>query len=296
LRGFVAQRHYGTTLGGGEILRVQAAKLRAKDADTEALEGLARADERARLVHEVARVAHRGLSRPELGQRLGLGPAALNQSVDAAVEAGDIVLAKHAEGAEVLVTPETVAQLEKQASKLVGNASSPAGLPKGELREKLPHSMPPQVFELILGSLIRRGAVRMDDGAVVPGGAAKTVALSPKARELDERYATWGVTPPRPAELPQETGLSAAEARAATEALLRAGRLRKIKPDLYVHSDAVDDLRHKLEAHLDARGEITPAEWKDLTGASRKYSIPLAEYFDQEKVTLRVGNARKRRG
>ena len=42
--------------------------------------------------------------------------------------------------------------------------------------------------------------------------------------------------------------------------------------------------------------ELTPAEWKGLTEASRKYSIPLAEYFDAEKITLRVGDVRKKRG
>ena len=60
--------------------------------------------------------------------------------------------------------------------------------------------------------------------------------------------------------------------------------------------DAV--LVHDLDlvAHLDDKGQITPAEWKGLTGASRKFSIPLAEYFDAQKVTLRVGDIRKLRG
>ena len=136
----------------------------------------------------------------------------------------------------------------------------------------------------------------MDGGDVVAGRTAKTVELSVRDSELDLRYQDWGTTPPRPAELERNTKLSADQAKRATEALLRAGRLQKIKPDLYVHSDVVAALRAKLESHLDEHGQITPAEWKTLTGASRKYSIPLAEYFDQAKVTLRVGNARKRRG
>ena len=41
--------------------------------------------------------------------------------------------------------------------------------------------------------------------------------------------------------------------------------------------------------------ELTAQAWKDLTGTSRKYSIPLAEYFDGEKVTLRVGDIRRKR-
>ena len=57
----------------------------------------------------------------------------------------------------------------------------------------------------------------------------------------------------------------------------------------------VADLRARLLAFLDAHGTIDAQQWKDLTGASRKFTIPLAEYFDAERVTLRVGDLRRRR-
>ena len=69
-----------------------------------------------------------------------------------------------------------------------------------------------------------------------------------------------------------------------------------VKPDYFVHARSLADLRARLLAHLDQHGQITPLEWKDIVGASRKYSIPLAEHSDAEKVTLRVGEIRKRRG
>jgi selenocysteine-specific elongation factor len=49
-------------------------------------------------------------------------------------------------------------------------------------------------------------------------------------------------------------------------------------------------------AALREKGQITAQEWKELVGASRKFAIPLAEYFDAEKVTMRVGEVRKLRG
>ena len=81
----------------------------------------------------------------------------------------------------------------------------------------------------------------------------------------------------------------------ALDRLLAGGQLVKVKPDLYVAAEVAASLKARLLAHLEAHGQITPQEWKDLTGASRKYSIPLAEYFDAEKVTLRVGEIRRRR-
>jgi selenocysteine-specific elongation factor len=84
--------------------------------------------------------------------------------------------------------------------------------------------------------------------------------------------------------------------RAALERLLAAGTLVKVKPDYFIDAETLAALRSRLVAHLDQHGQITPLEWKDIVGASRKYTIPLAEHFDAEKLTLRVGEIRKRRG
>jgi selenocysteine-specific elongation factor len=83
--------------------------------------------------------------------------------------------------------------------------------------------------------------------------------------------------------------------KTALDRLVAGKQLVKIKPDLLVHAAAVADLRARLLAFLDEHKTINAQQWKDLTGASRKYTIPLAEYFDAEKVTLRVGEVRRRR-
>ena len=61
------------------------------------------------------------------------------------------------------------------------------------------------------------------------------------------------------------------------------------------HKDAVDGLRQKLVAFLVEKTQITPQEWKELVGSTRKFAIPLAEHFDAEKLTLRIGDLRKLR-
>jgi selenocysteine-specific elongation factor len=95
--------------------------------------------------------------------------------------------------------------------------------------------------------------------------------------------------------VPGATGLADAEAKALLERLVAARQLLKIKPDLYMHAEVVAELRGRLLAFLDAHKTIDAQQWKELTGASRKFTIPLAEYFDAEKVTLRVGELRRRR-
>jgi selenocysteine-specific elongation factor len=70
----------------------------------------------------------------------------------------------------------------------------------------------------------------------------------------------------------------------------------RTSPELYFDAAAVQGLRARLVAHLEARREISTQEFKEMVGASRKHVIPLAEYFDREKVTLRVGEKRVLRG
>ena len=55
---------------------------------------------------------------------------------------------------------------------------------------------------------------------------------------------------------------------------------------------ALQDLRTRLVAHLQQHGSVDAQGFKELTGQSRKFTIPLAEWFDKERVTLRVGDKR----
>jgi selenocysteine-specific elongation factor len=68
--------------------------------------------------------------------------------------------------------------------------------------------------------------------------------------------------------------------------------LIKVKEDLYFHKKAIEDLKIQLVAFLKENGEIGTPQFKDMTGASRKYTIPLIEYFDKSQLTVRVGDSR----
>ncbi len=74
--------------------------------------------------------------------------------------------------------------------------------------------------------------------------------------------------------------------------LTRSGAVARVSSDLFYGADVLDGLREKLVTHLKEKGEITPPEYRDLTGLSRKFLIPLLEHFDSEKLTIRVGDKR----
>ena len=76
--------------------------------------------------------------------------------------------------------------------------------------------------------------------------------------------------------------------------LVRSGGLIRVKGGLCFSRGAIDALRESLVNHLKERGEITTLEFKELTGCSRKFTIPLGEYFDSERLTVRVGDNTRR--
>lgn len=84
-------------------------------------------------------------------------------------------------------------------------------------------------------------------------------------------------------------------ARDVLQMLIDQKSIIKTKDDLYFDFKAIVDLEKKLIDFLKSSGEITTPQFKDMTGISRKYVIPLIEYFDSVNLTIRVGDTRQLR-
>ena len=111
-------------------------------------------------------------------------------------------------------------------------------------------------------------------------------------REFREAQAS----PPSAAEALGRAGLRGDEEHDLFQLLLESRRLVRVKESLYFHSEALEAIQEKLVTLLRERKEIGPADIKDLLGISRKYAIPLLEFFDARRVTTRVGERRVLRG
>jgi selenocysteine-specific elongation factor len=167
------------------------------------------------------------------------------------------------------------------------------------LAARRPGGLDDRVFAAALEALAAGGQIAVA-GDVVRAATFSPTAAAPTAAPSAERvlalFAKAGLAPPWLDEVPRLAGLAATEARAAIDALLRRGDLVRVRSDLHFDRRAIDDLRARLVAFLADKGQITAQEWKALVGQSRKYAIPLAEHFDAEKLTIRVGEIRKLRG
>jgi selenocysteine-specific elongation factor len=294
LRAFAAVADYGTTLGGGEVIRVLAPKARRASDHAATVAALAESRRAERAVLLVRAAAAAGLTLTELARRLGAEPAELTPSAAAAVASGELMATGEGSSSHYLHAA-TVAILERQIADAV--AASPEGALREDMRTHLPAALPVRAYDAILANLAANRRLVIDGERVkrVEAPTAAAPALSAAEVAVLERLRSAGVEPPRPKELPELLRLSEATARAALDRLIAAKLVTKIKPDLVMETSAVTALRQRLLAFLEQHREINPQQWKELVGASRKFTIPLAEFFDAEKLTLRVGDLRRRR-
>ncbi len=282
VRGFTSSIAHGATLGGGTVLRVLAP--RARRSHAEELASIATAQLDRRIAIDVKSHAAAGLTREALVQRTGI--ADLSGTLADLVARGELV-----EVGELYLHAETVAGLERQ---LVAGLE-PGPRPREALRGTLPAALAPRAFDTLIAGLLRRGQLVAEDERLARATATRGAALAPLDQQVLAKLLATGVEPPRPKELAGAMGLAEDDVKPALERLLAAKLVTKIKPDLVMHARVVDDLRTRLLAFLAEHATIDAQQWKELTRASRKFTIPLAEFFDGEKLTLRIGDVRRKR-
>jgi len=164
------------------------------------------------------------------------------------------------------------------------------GLAKEEMRSREAPDAPPALFDALLAS---------DKQLVVTGDvvhlAAHKLALKQDEAEalakIESAFERAGLAVPGVQEVIQSSGVEAARARSLLQILYRGKKLIRMGDDLVFHHSALAILRGLLATH---KGEhFSVGVFKDWTGISRKYAIPLLEYMDREHVTLREGDSRK---
>ena len=297
LRGFAAIAGRGKTVAGGRVLAILPKKRRpSRPDDAAGLAALRDGDAGARIARVLADAGARGLSSDELSVRTAIVGRPLQKALELLGSKGEVVLWDRERKAYVagpilerLVAKAAAAVREHHA----GNPLAP-GLPREELRERLGLS-DAKLFARVVALLAERagieaeGEVLREKGRKAGGAEAERELLAFVRGELSAA----GLTPPDVGELSRRSGEPEARVLAAVRLLEKEGEAVRVSPDLYFDAAAVAALRERLVAFLRERREISTQEFKELVGATRKWVIPLGEYFDREKVTLRVGDARR---
>ncbi len=289
------------TIAGGRILDPFAGKHRGKDMARvgERLTNLLSADNPGRLALFVENSGVFGCRLAELAGRTGLRDEYLQPAVREAVANGLII---EADG--VLLTSENFAQLglASLAAVAAHHKREPLsrGLPRETLREQLFGEAPPEIFRAVLAQLEQQGKlvaekdlVRARDHSLDLSGAEEEMRAG-----LARVYQQAALTAPSIDEAMDRAGVAAAQRAQAKKILyllIDNGVLVRIQGDLIFHRLALEQLQQQLMSYAAAHEPertIDVAAFKELAGVSRKYAIPLLEYFDSKRVTVRQGDKR----
>jgi len=183
-------------------------------------------------------------------------------------------------------------EIVQTISRYHGSFPLRAGLVKEELRSRSVGARNPRLFNFIVNQLTQEGVIVQEKEIVRLKDHRVTLAQDQEEvrQGLEEIYLKSGLEPPLFKDLKEKfPGKLASE---VLEVMVKEGTLVKAKEDLYFHKKTIKELEHKLIGFLKEYGEISTPQFKEMTGVSRKFTIPLIEYFDRGQVTVRVGDNR----
>ena len=272
------------TIGGGVVLDNGERRYRATDDMPARLAALDQADTAAR-VALLVKEAPFGLGLADLVARTGLRDA---EVAAAAARAGLV------EVAQWYVSPSWLQQSRDRLTAAVrdfhrANPLLP-GIAKQDLRSREFTALPLFLLDMLL-------AVAKDlvvEGETVRAHGHKLVLQEDEsaARAAIERaFQSAGLATPAVPEVLAKSGVEPARARSLLQILLRERHLIRVSDDLVFHRTAIDSLRQMMATRKSARFNVTA--FKEWTGVSRKYAIPLLEYLDRERITRREGDERR---
>ncbi len=279
------------TIGGGVVLDAAPIPRIKQEAVDHLLNVSAAGDVEKILAARIARRWYRGISWQRLVSETGwrresiethLAPAVAKREV---LKFGELFLNSAAMAAMSQLLPDAVSAFHKQNPLVQGMA-------KETLREKF--GLSPVIYEAVLTSLVRENKLAIAGELVhLPGrGVVMKDEEAESKKIIEQAFATAGLKVPALKDVLAGLKVDKVRAQKIVTLLLREKTLVKVSDDLVFHQNALTDLRQKIAALKSSTPKIDVARFKDLTGVSRKYAIPLLEYLDRERVTRRVGDER----
>jgi selenocysteine-specific elongation factor len=284
----------GATWAGGRVLTITAPRRRR--GATALLEPMRGEELEPRLVWLTRQAGYRGLTAAELAVRSVASPKTVQRALDVLSSKGQVLLVDRER--RLYVAGETFAAMQARALAILQafHDRSPLedALHREELRQRLSADLDTRLLGRLLQALQESQAVEVVGEGLRLKGRGRSLSLDEEAARTKAvaAIAAGALAPPTLAEVGRMLALPVERVAALIQGPLADRTLVKVSEELCFRASAIAELKERLLAHLTEHREITTQQFKELVGGSRKFVIPLSEYFDREKVTLRVGEKR----
>jgi selenocysteine-specific elongation factor len=286
-----------TTIGGGEILDSHPKKHRHHQAAV--LESLEKRERGIPSDLVILVVEERGLplSHRELLSWTEIKERELKSAMRDLLSSKELV--EIAGGGDPLyITPALLDSLTERMVALTGgmqdaNPLKP-GIEKEALRQRMDAGMGLDIFEALLGSAASSGKLELEAGRVRVKGKGRTLTdreLSEKSGLL-EAIREGGFSPPLFKELMERFGLDKNKLRDLLGILLEEGEIEQVNPEYFLAGGKIQEAETAIRSFITEHGRLGVGDVREMLGASRKYAIPMLEYFDRKRVTRREGDYR----
>jgi selenocysteine-specific elongation factor len=288
------------TIAGGVVLDPQATKHRGRElaAIDRRLRVLSKGERPGKLAIFVESSGDHGLRLADITARTGWTDEVLAQVAKATPET-EVV---DADG--VLISTENFERLSRLAFEEVKLQHEREPLSRGLARETLRDRhfahIAPEVFRAVISRLEKNGKLVSEKDVV--RSSEHGVELSPADAQLSETiaqsYEQAALEAPTIDQVLTAAGIPAAQrahGRRILQLLIDNGSLVRVQGEMFFHSQAIEHLKTRLRQYAtDHEPErlIDVPTFKDLAGVSRKYAIPLLEYLDSQRITIRAGDKR----
>ncbi|MBU4258182.1 MAG: selenocysteine-specific translation elongation factor [Desulfobacteraceae bacterium] len=287
------------TIGGGQILNPLPQKhKRFKKNIFEGLKALVNQPPEEIIAYHVDNAGYKGVSFSDLKIMTNMPEKQLDNALQKLMSIKTVICADREN--RIYIHKNCYENLNKKISSYLDNyhRTNPlkAGMQKEELKSKLP-AAGSKLFNLILDMMMNNREVIFEGDSVRL--FSHTVSLGSDQAEVKEKilstYLKSGLCPPYFKDLSKSLDIDAKRAKDVLILLVEEGLIIKTKEELYFHAEVVNNLKKRLVDFLLTHGEMTTPQFKEMTGITRKYLIPLIEYFDSKNITIRIGDIRKLR-
>ena len=285
------------TIGGGVVLDPLARRPLRKDTGRVKFLEILREDRRDAVLAAMVARAPMGLRVDEIAHHTGWEALEISNAQKRLAEAGQVKIIgdEHA----VLVNATLFEELCKKIHDQVGhfgreNPLAP-GMTREDLRAQVGRRVRPEVFRAALGELATQKKLELQGELVKRPGAGVTLQPDEKLamERIEAAFRAGGLAVPSVKEVLSSLSIETKRAEKLLHILLREKLLLRVSPELIFHQAALAHLKGQLLTYKKSKGErISVPGFKDLTGITRKYAIPLLEYLDRERLTRRVGDER----
>jgi selenocysteine-specific elongation factor len=276
-----------STIGGGRVLDAHPLPNLRKAKCLAWLERFKDASPKEQLLLRVARRGIAGITVRELMAETGLRREALERCAEPFVSSKHLL---RIPGDSLLSNESAEIAISDISSRLKMDAKSD-GLKRSELKSQT--GLNAAILDFLIEALAREKKIRLQDERIYPAGSQSQSSAADHKQQtaIASIYEAAGLAAPSSSDVAVKLGLKESEMRRLMTLLLRDKILVKIGADtLYIHEGALEKLRGQMGR---LRGQtFDVADFKQLTGLSRKYAIPLLEYLDRERLTRKNGDKR----